>query len=309
MDLISVLIQLLGFHAPQHIKYFIFFVFFIIYCATICGNLLIITLVSYSKSLHSPMYFFLFHLSVSDILLITTILPNMLYDVLMEETTMPFSGCISQLYFFAVAGMLECLLLAVMSFDRYSAICRPLHYNLIMNLKFCWVMVSICWALSIFVIFVYALIISQLQFCDLNIIDHYFCDFDPILELSCSDTIMVQIALKSAIAIVVVMPFCTIIVSYIYIIVTIFKIHSISGRKKVFSTCSSHLTVVSIYYGTLFCVHLIPSRGKTWNSSKYLSLMYTLVTPLLNPIIYSLRNKDFKNAAGKLINFLLVYYQ
>ncbi|KAM5171580.1 olfactory receptor 11L1-like [Mantella aurantiaca] len=296
-------ILLLGFQTFQSLKYLIFFLFFMIYCVTICGNLLIITLVSYSKSLHSPMYFFLTQLSASDILLISDILPNMLHVVLIEEGAMSFTNCISQFYFFAIAGLLECLLLTVMSYDRYLAICKPLHYTLIMDHRFCWVTVITCWTLSILIMFINTLTISQLQFCGPNIIDYFFCDLDPILELSCSDTTIVQIVLKSMIAVVVVIPFNIITVSYVYIIVTILEIPSINGRKTAFSTCSSHLMVVSIYYGTLFSVYLVPHGGQSRNIAKFLSLLYTVVTPLMNPIIYSLRNKDFKKAVGKLIRF------
>ncbi|KAM5171579.1 olfactory receptor 1468-like [Mantella aurantiaca] len=296
-------IHLLGFQNFQSLKYLIFFLFFVMYCVTICGNLLIIILVSYSKSLHSPMYFFLTQLSVSDILLISDILPNMLRAVLFEEATLSFIDCIAQFYFFAVTENLECLLLTVMAYDRYLAICKPLHYTLIMNPKFCWVTVITCWTFSIFIICINTLTICQLQFCGPNMIDHFFCDLDPILELSCSDKAIVQIVLKSMIAAVVVIPFNIIIVSYISIIVTIFEIPSINGRKKAFSTCSSHLTVVSIYYGTLVCVYLVPRRGQSRNIAKYLAVLYTVVTPLMNPIIYSLRNKDFKKAVGKLISF------
>ncbi|CAI9590054.1 unnamed protein product [Staurois parvus] len=295
-------IHLLGLQTPRIIKYWIFLILLLIYCVSVSGNLLIITLVSYSKSLHSPMYFLLSQLSISDILLITDVLPNMLHAVLMEEATLSFSNCISQVYFFGVAGMSECLLLTVMSYDRYLAICKPLHYTLKMNHQFCWITVITCWALSISIIFISILTVSQLPFCGPNSIDHFFCDLDPILKISCSDTTIIQSAFTMLSVIVVVIPFFIILISYVYIIITIFEIPSIDGRQKVFSTCSSHLTVVFIYFGTLFCVYLVPRRGHSWNISKFLSLFYTIVTPLMNPIIYSLRNKDFKEVVRKYIN-------
>ncbi|XP_073479883.1 olfactory receptor 11L1-like [Aquarana catesbeiana] len=295
-------IHLLGFQTPQNIKYLVFFILLMIYCVSVCGNLLIITLVSYSKSLHSPMYFFLSQLSVSDILLITDILPNTLHTVLVEETIISFSGCIVQFYFFAVAGTLQCLLLTVMSYDRYLAICKPLHYTLIMNPRLCWIMIITSWTLIIFVVLINTFTIAMLQFCGPNIINHFFCDLNPILKISCSDTTIIQPVFTTLSAIFVVTPFFIIIISYVYIIITIFEIPSITGRQKVFSTCSSHLTVVFIYFGTLFCVYLVPRRGQLWNNSKFLSLFYTVVTPLMNPIIYSLRNKDFKEVVGKYIN-------
>ncbi|XP_072254911.1 olfactory receptor 1496-like [Pyxicephalus adspersus] len=295
------MIHLSGLQTPHEIRFLIFFLFLVIYCVTICGNLLIITLVSYCKSLHSPMYFFLSQLSVSDILIISDILPHTLHIVLVKETVLSYAGCIAQFYFFALSETLECLLLTVMSYDRYLAICKPLHYTLAMNSQFCWIMVITCWLLSLLIVLIHILMISELIFCSPDIVDHFFCDIDPILQLSCSDTTNFQWEVTSLSFIFVVMPFFIIIVSYIYIINTILKISSITGRQKAFSTCSSHLTVVSIFYGTILCVYLVPSKGQSGNITKFLSLLYTVVTPLLNPIIYSLRNKDLKQALAKVI--------
>ncbi|XP_073479903.1 olfactory receptor 11L1-like [Aquarana catesbeiana] len=298
-------IQFLGFHIPTSITFLVFFLFLILYCVTICGNLLIITLVSYSKTLHSPMYFFLSQLSVSDIFLTTDVVPTMLHTVLENSTTVSVSECITQFYFFAATESLECLLLTVMSYDRYVAICKPLHYTLLMSHQFCWITVIISWSLSFLAVLIPTLTISTLQFCGPNIIDHFFCDLDPILQLSCSDTTIIQLEATSLSAVFAVIPFFIIIVSYVYIIFTIFEIPSITGRQKVFSTCSSHLTVVSIFYGTIVCVYLIPSRVQSWDITKFLSLLYTVFTPLLNPIIYSLRNKELKQVAGKISNNFL----
>ncbi|XP_040197765.1 olfactory receptor 1468-like [Rana temporaria] len=297
-------IHLLGLQTPHSITFLIFFLFLLIYFVTICGNLLIITLVSYSKSLHSPMYFFLSQLSLSDILLVTDILPNTLHTVLMKGIIISFSDCITQFYFFGFSESLECLLLTVMCYDRYVAICKPLHYSLLMNFQLCWVMIITCWVLGLLAVLIPTLTISQLDFCGPDIINHFFCDLDPILQLSCSDAPNVLLEWLMNV-IVVVIPFFTIIISYVYIIITIFNIPSITGRQKVFSTCSSHLTVVFIYYGTLVCVYLVPRRGQSGNITKFLSLLYTVVTPLMNPIIYSLRNKDLKEAAAKIINHCL----
>ncbi|XP_040197764.1 olfactory receptor 11L1-like [Rana temporaria] len=295
-------IHLLGLQTPHSITFLIFFLFLLIYCVTICGNLLIITLVSYSKSLHTPMYFFLSQLSLSDILLVTDILPNILHTVLMKGITISFSDCITQFYFFCVFEGLECLLLTVMCYDRYVAICKPLHYTLLMNFQLCWLMIITCWVLNLLVILILTLTISQLDFCGPDIINHFFCDLDPILQLSCSDAAYVLLEAALMTGINVAIPFFTIIISYVYIIITIFNIPSITGRQNVFSTCSSHLTVVCIYYGSIVCVYLVPHRGQSGDITKFLSLLYTVVTPLMNPIIYSLRNKDLKEAAAKIIN-------
>ncbi|XP_018428341.1 PREDICTED: olfactory receptor 1009-like [Nanorana parkeri] len=308
MTMITV-IHLLGFWTPPNVTCLVFFLFLLLYCVTICGNLLIITLVSYSKTLHSPMYFFLSQLAVSDILLATDVVPNMLHAFWVETTTtISVSNCITQLYFFAVSETSECLLLTLMSYDRYLAICKPLHYSMLMNHRFCWMTVITSWSLSFIAVLIYTLDISKLHFCGPNIINHFFCDLDPILQLSCSDTTLVQLLVTLSTLTFGVIPFFIIIVSYVYIIVTIFEIPSITGRQKVFSTCSSHLTVVSIFYSTLLFVYLIPSRGQSLNITKYISLLYTVLTPLINPIIYSLRNKELKKVAGKMINNFLRFH-
>nr|DBA29767.1 TPA: hypothetical protein GDO54_005827 [Pyxicephalus adspersus] len=240
-------ICLQGFRTPQNLTTLVFFLFLLIYCATICGNLLIITLVSYSKSLHSPMYFFLSQLSLSDILLVTEILPSMLQAVLVKEREVLLSMCISQFYFFAVSLTFENLLLTAMSYDRYLAICKPLHYNSTMTYKLCWILVTISWTLSFFIVLIHTITMSRLYFCGPNVIDYFFCDLDPILKLSCSDTTIVQLEATSTTIVFCFIPVILIIVSYVYILATIFNIPSIIGRQKAFSTCSSHLTVVSIY--------------------------------------------------------------
>ncbi|XP_073479898.1 olfactory receptor 5P55-like [Aquarana catesbeiana] len=302
-------IHLLGFQIPQSITFLVFFLLLMMYCVTICGNLLIITLVSYSKTLQSPMYFFLSQLAATDILLATDILPNMIHTVLVKQTIMSLSVCLTQYYFCVIAESSESLLLTVMSWDRYLAICRPLHYSLKINFQVCWTLAILCWILGIFVVLIYMSTISNLQFCGPNIIDHFFCDFVPILQLSCSDNSTIQLEATIFGFILVIFPFFLIFVSYSYIIVTILKIPSITGRQKVFSTCSSHLTVVSIYYGTLVCVYLAPSSGQTQTLNKLLSLLYTVVNPMMNPIIYSLRNKELKKVVRKfIIDFLRICF-
>ncbi|KAM9312277.1 olfactory receptor 2A12-like [Gastrophryne carolinensis] len=298
-------ILLLGLQLPQNLTFLAFFILLVISGVTICGNLMIITVMAYSKTFHSPMYVLLSQLSVLDILEVFEIFPSMLHTILLKEAVISFSACIAQLFVFAVCEIVECLLLTVMSYDRYLAICKPLHYTLIMTHQVCWRFVITCWVSSILVILNGILSIFKFQFCGPNIIDHYFCDLDPVIELSCTDTTMVQLEINTNGAVCVVTPFCIIVVSYIYFVVTIFEMPSVTGRKKVLSTCSSHLTVVSIFYGTLISVYLVPHRGQFQYISKILSVPYTVVTPLINPIIYSLRYKDLKNAIGKLITDLL----
>ncbi|XP_040274912.1 olfactory receptor 11L1-like [Bufo bufo] len=289
-------IFLLGFNL-QSIKIFCFLLLLIIFCMTLIGNLLIILVVSYSRSLHSPMYFLLTQLSVTDILLSITIVPNMLRVVLYEGSFVSFIGCLIQFYVFSASESSESLLLSVMSYDRYQAICNPLHYNMVMDLTFCMKAVLLCWVMIFAVILALSVTMNFLWFCGPNIIDHFFCDFDPLLELSCSDPFFLKVEDMILAIPFAVCPFFVILVSYVYIIITIMKIPSVSGRQKTFSTCSSHLAVVSLYYGSLLSIYLFPNKKSV---KKTLSLFYTVVTPLLNPMIYSLSNRDIRQAFKKL---------
>ncbi|XP_077329846.1 olfactory receptor 11A1-like [Lithobates pipiens] len=273
-----------------------FMVLLFIYCITISGNIIIVILFLLSKTLQSPMYFFITQLSLLDIILITDILPNLLYIILHDGCTMTLAKCIIQFSFFAHAEGSECFLLTVMSYDRYLAICKPLHYNSIMNQSNCIKLVITIWLLGFKIVLVDSMSLCSLSYCGPNIIDHFFCDFEPILQLSCSDTSWIYIQTFVISFFCVVAPFIIIVISYIYIVLTILKIKTITGRLKAFTTCSSHLTVVCIFYGTLIAVYFFPTKGQLNILSKVLSLFYTVITPLLNPIIYTFRNKDFKTA-------------
>ncbi|XP_075715838.1 olfactory receptor 5G9-like [Rhinoderma darwinii] len=287
---------LLGFQVSQCLRIFLFCLLLVVYCGTICGNLLIITLVSTSKNLHTPMYFFISQLSISDILLPTNIVPKMLSILLNNGGTITFAGCITQFYFFCGSEIFECLLLTVMSYDRYLAICNPLSYNSIMTSVYCGKLSVVTWLLGFSFALTEAITISTLTFCGPNIIDHFFCDLLPLLEIPCSDTLFVQIEIFLLSIPSVFIPTTIIIFSYVNIVLAIIRIPLNSGRQKAFSTCSSHLTVVSIFYWTMFCVYIVPSKGQTLTVSKVLSLLYTIFTPMINPIIYSLRNKEIGKA-------------
>ncbi|XP_072006456.1 olfactory receptor 11L1-like [Engystomops pustulosus] len=295
---------LLGFTNIGSFRWILFTLLLVIYFGTICGNLLIIILVSTSQNLHSPMYFFLTHLSISDIMLITDIAPYALYGLLVEVGIMCFRCCFAQYFFFGVPLCFECLLLAVMSFDRYLAICNPLRYMSIMTMVFCRNVACVSWILSLIAVWLEIMTLSKLDFCGPNVIDHFLCDMSPLLQLSCSDTSMVELEITLLCIPVLILPFFFIISTYICIISSILRIKSVTRRQKAFSTCSSHLTVVSIFYGTLSSTYVLPARGETMQLSKALSLLYTVGTPLLNPIIYSLRNKDIKQAFTKFIKKL-----
>ncbi|XP_056425015.1 olfactory receptor 1500-like [Hyla sarda] len=293
---------LLGFQVSRGLRLFLFCLFLVVYCLIICGNLLIINLVSTSKNLHTPMYFFISHLSISDILLSTDIVPNLLYILMNNGGTMTFLGCMTQYYFFSSSGIFECLLLAVMSYDRYVAICNPLRYSSIMTSGHCVILTAICWFIGFSLTLILTITTAKLNFCGPNIIDHLFCDLLALVQLSCSDTIIVQLELYLIGVPGIFVPTTIIVVSYNYIVFEILRIPSNTGRHKAFSTCSSHLTVVSIYFWTIFSVYIVPTNGQTLSTGKILSLLYTVLTPLVNPIIYSLRNKDIKKAVQETIH-------
>nr|DBA29673.1 TPA: hypothetical protein GDO54_005737 [Pyxicephalus adspersus] len=293
------IIVLLGFQDLHNFKILLFFILLIIYSLTLLGNIFIISLVSLSRNLHSPMYFFITQVSVFDILLTTDIVPNMFSIILNDGGTISLQCCIVQFYMFANAEATECLLLAVMSYDRYLAICNPFHYGTLMSSMTCLKFIVFTWLLSFAMTLSDAIATWNLTFCGTNIIDHFFCDFTPLLGLACSNATIVHIQTFLFCVVVLICPFITIVVSYIYIVYTIIKIPSISGRKKAFSTCSSHLTVVCLFYGALISVYVVPTKGHSLIINKVLALFYTVMTPLLNPIIYTLRNQDFKEAFMK----------
>ncbi|OCT90998.1 olfactory receptor 1468 [Xenopus laevis] len=289
-------IVLLGFQNLHNFKIPLFSLFLLIYIITVWENVLIIVLVSTSRNLQSPMYFFLQQLSLCDLLNSTVIVPTLLQTVINGGVTVPFIGCITQFSFFSVPESFECLLLAVMSYDRYVAICIPLRYSSIMSHRVCVTFILMAWTIGLSCVLLLSFNIAALQFCNQNIINHFFCDFFPVVELSCSSTFRAQMVATLMSVLVIISPFILIIVSYICIAHAILKIVSNTGRQKAFSTCSSHLAVVSIFYGTLVSLYMIPPRKESQNISKVLSLLYTVVTPLINPLIYSLRSTDIKEA-------------
>ncbi|XP_075434305.1 olfactory receptor 10A3-like [Ascaphus truei] len=296
---------LLGFPTIHNFKILLFFVFLLLYICNLAGNVLIIVLVSTSHKLHTPMYFFLSHLSLSDILLTTDIVPNMLYIIMAEGGVISLVGCITQYFFFAVSAGAECFLLTVMSYDRYLAICHPLRYYSIMDFKLCFQLVFWSWFFSFMATLNIVICISSFQLCNPNVIDHFFCDTNTLLEHSCSDRFILDIVIFVIGIPVVVFPFVFIILTYVCIFLTILKISSSTGRQKSFSICSSHLSVVCSYYGTLIAKYMVPSKGQSLTVMKITSLLYTVITPLFNPIIYTLRNKEIQAALWKCISIRL----
>ncbi|XP_075131716.1 olfactory receptor 5G9-like [Leptodactylus fuscus] len=292
---------LLGFQVSKNLRIFLFSLLFVVYWGTICGNLLIMTLVSTSKILHTPMYFFISQLSISDILLTSDIAPMTLHILLNNGAAITFIGCMTQFFFFGAAETFECFLLTVMSYDRYVAICDPLHYVSIMTSTFCVKLVILFWFLSFFTASIDIFTLSSLKFCGSNIIDHLFCDLVPLQEMSCSDPFPMKVQISLLSFPLLIIPSLIIVLSYVNIVRSILRISSNISRQKAFSTCSSHLTVVSIFYGTIFSVYILPTGGQTLNVNKITSLLYTVFTPLVNPIIYSFRNKDIKKVVQETI--------
>ncbi|XP_072006487.1 olfactory receptor-like protein DTMT [Engystomops pustulosus] len=293
-----------GFQIHKTLRIFLFCLLLVVYCGTICGNLLIIVLVSTSRNLHTPMYFFISQLSVSDLLVVTDVVPNLLHILLNNGGVVISIACISQLYFFCASEGFECFLLAVMSYDRYVAICNPLHYSTIMTSRHCMILSILCWLLAFSIILIYIIKTANVIFCGANIIDHLFCDIVPLLELACSDTFVIHLEIYVIGIPVVIIPTTIIVSSYTNIVLAVLRIPTTTGRQKAFSTCSSHLIVVSIFYWSMFSVYIVPTKGQSSTISKILSLLYTVFTPLMNPIIYSLRNKDIKKAVQETIHKL-----
>lgn len=285
---------LLGFGSLNELTIILFVLCLLVYVMSLLVNITIIIVVSTSQLLQSPMFLFLCHLSFSDIILTTDIVPNLLHIILEGGRTMPFLECIFQFQLFGASTGTECLLLTVMSYDRYLAICKPLSYVSVMGTRLKHNLVTCSWLLSFAITLTIAMLMSNLHFCGPNVIDHFFCDYVPILRLSCSDTRLLQTVDLVLTAPVTLLPFVLIIISYICISIVIVNIPTGSGRQKAFSTCSSHLTVVCIFYLSLISIYLIPSSGNSVVALKILSLMYTVITPSLNPLIYSLRNHEIK---------------
>ncbi|KAE8620712.1 hypothetical protein XENTR_v10010430 [Xenopus tropicalis] len=294
-------IVLLGFQNLHNFKVPLFSLFLLIYILTVWENVLIIVLVASSRSLHSPMYFFLWQLALTDLLGSSAVAPTLLLTVIHDGATMSLPNCIIQLYFFAVSERFECLLLAVMAYDRYVAICIPLRYISIMSHRVCLKLILISWAINLVASISTMYMITALRFCKEDTINHFFCDLYPLLDLSCSDIYSSKLDVSLQSVLVFFFPVILIIGSYICIAHEILKIVSSIGRQKAFSTCSSHLAVVSMFYGTLIATYTVPPTKQTQTISKVLSLLYISVIPLLNPLIYSLRSKDIKEALKKQI--------
>ncbi|KAM4707076.1 olfactory receptor 11G2-like [Discoglossus pictus] len=291
-----------GFSIDRNGQVVLFFVFLNIYLLSITTNILIICLVRTEQRLHKPMYFFLSNFSFLEILYISVTVPKMLFDFLNERKIISVFGCMIQFYFFFLFGSTENFLLAVMSFDRYVAICFPLRYIIIMNERFCSLLAVGAWFVSAIAMIVVIIPITRLSFCGFNIIDHVFCDFSPLVKISCHGATLSEVTFFFLAGMVILGCFTLIMASYIHIIITILGTTSGSGMRNAFATCASHFIVVFIYYGTVIFMYVRPTSTISFHTDKVVSVFYSAVTPLLNPLIYSLRNKEVKVAIKKVFS-------
>ncbi|XP_029435862.1 olfactory receptor 1019-like [Rhinatrema bivittatum] len=293
---------ILGFSEFPELQLPLFILFSFLYLMAVLGNLLVIFIVCADRHLHSPMYFFLANLSILDISSLTVTVPKLLSILLTQNNIISFSKCITQLYCFLACVEIEFLLLTAMAYDRYVAICNPLRYTIIMNKRVCALLAAVSWIAGFLEILPYTIVISHFSFCDSNVINHFFCDSMALLKLSCTDTSIIETMTFVESVFSGFTPFLLTLTSYVFIISTILKIRSREGKSKAFSTCSSHLTVIILLYGTMIGVYVQPSSGDSVKSNKFVTAIYTATLPLLNPLIYSLRSKELKVALRKFIS-------
>ncbi|XP_068947156.1 olfactory receptor 8U9-like [Petaurus breviceps papuanus] len=293
---------LLGITDKQELKMPLFIMFLSIYMFTMVGNLGLITVIRMDSRLKTPMYFFLSHLAFVDFCYSSSITPKMLGNFLYEKNIISFYACATQLGCFINFMNAECLLLASMAYDRYVAICNPLLYMVLMSPKICVQLVAAPYIYSFMVALYHVILTFRLSYCGSNIINHFYCDDMPLLRLSCSDTRFKQMWIFACAGIMLIASFFIVFVSYMYIISAILKMQSAEGRRKAFSTCGSHMVAVTIFYGTLIFMYLQPSSNHSLDTDKMASVFYTVIIPMLNPLIYSLRNKEVKDALKRTLS-------
>lgn len=292
---------LLGLTDNAKSELFLFAFFLVVYSVTLVGNSLMVITITLSSDLHSPMYFFLRNLSIVDMCYTTSTVPKLLLDFLSEVKRISFFGCVAQLYFFISFGGIECVLLAAMAGDRFVAICMSLRYTDIMSWKMCTILATLCWIIGLVNSLAHTIFTFRLPFCRSRSLNHFFCDIPPLLALSCADTTINEIVVYTAGGSVIVGSFMLTILSYIFIVKSILKIKTATGRQKAFSTCASHLVVVILYYGTIVFTYIRPTSTYSLDQDRVVPVLYGIITPMLNPIIYSLRNKDVHRALTKVI--------
>ncbi|XP_008849880.1 olfactory receptor 6-like [Nannospalax galili] len=290
---------LVGFPTAPWLQVLLFFLFLIVYLLIIAENLVIMFTVWVTGSLHKPMYYFLSSMSFLEIWYVSVTVPKMLDGFLLQRRRISFTGCMTQLYFFISLACTECVLLSAMAYDRYVAICHPLQYPVIMTTSYCMQLMALSYFSGFMVSVVKVYFISHVAFCGSNVMNHFFCDISPVLKLACKDMSTAELVDFALAIIILVFPLITTVLSYVYIVSAILRIPSTQGRKKAFSTCASHLTVVIIYYTAMIFMYVRPRAIASFNSNKLISAVYAVLTPMLNPFIYCLRNQEVKNAIKK----------
>ncbi|XP_054080746.1 olfactory receptor 13G1-like [Rissa tridactyla] len=295
---------ILGLQSIPEVECMLFVIFLVTYITTLSGNLLIIIATIVHPRLHNPMYFFISNLAILDLVIISSVLPKMLENLILGKNTISFEGCVAQLYIFTFSGSTELILLTVMSYDRYLAICRPLHYVSMMSKGTCITLMAGVWGIGTVNSLINTLLVAQLDFCGPNLVQNFLCEIPPVLALSCSSTYLSEIMVYMADIILGMGNFLLVILSYCLIIITILKMQGSEGKWKAFSTCSSHLAVVGLFYSSIIYTYIQPTSALLEKKNKPVSIMYALVTPTVNPMIYSLRNKVIKAAFCEFVPFL-----
>ncbi|XP_069339979.1 olfactory receptor 1f45-like [Eulemur rufifrons] len=293
---------LLGLSEDPEQQQLLFVLFLSMYLVTGLGNLLIILAIASDTRLHTPMYFFLANLAFVDICFTSTTIPKMLANHVSGRKGIPYAGCLTQMFFFIWLAGIDSFLLTAMAYDRYAAICHPLHYASSVTPQLCGLLVVASWTSAFGNALTHTVLLTHLSFCTHNRVPHFFCDLSPLLKLACSDTFLNNVLVYTVGALSVIAPFVGILVSYTRICGAVLRIPSAGGKRKAFSTCGSHLSVVSLFYGTLIAVYFSPMSSHTARKDRAAAVMYTVVTPMLNPFIYSLRNRDMKGALGALVS-------
>ncbi|XP_016279018.1 olfactory receptor 4C11-like isoform X1 [Monodelphis domestica] len=288
---------LLGLTQDPEKQKIVFFIFLVFYTATVLGNLLIVVTIKTSSTLGSPMYFFLSYLSIADSCFSTTTAPKLILDNLSHKNTISFDECMTQIFAMHFFGCMEILVLVLMAYDRYVAICKPLHYSVIMNRRVCGILILLAWVGSFLHSIAQIILIFNVPFCGPNVIDHYFCDMQPLLRLGCMDTYVLNLLVVTNSGAICLASFVLLMISYTIILRSL-KNHSAEGKRKALSTCSSHIIVVIIFFGP--CIFIYTRPQTSFPLDKLVSVFYTIITPFLNPLIYTLRNAEVKNAMRKL---------
>ncbi|XP_058052188.1 olfactory receptor 5AP2-like [Ahaetulla prasina] len=297
---------LVGFTDYPKLQIPLFIFFLLIYVLTLVGNIGIIIVTKIDTRLHTPMYFFLRNLSIVDIGYSTAIAPKLLTTFMIEHSVISLTGCTTQFFFVAIFVTTEGCLLAVMAFDRFTAICNPLQYFVTMSMKFCILLVIASYACGFVSSTVQTILIFNLNFCGSNTINHFFCDAPPMLQLSCSDIHLAHFVHFILSTVIALTTFLAVLISYIAIVIAILKISSAQGRYKAFSTCASHLATVTIFFGTIIFMYIRPGSNFSLDKDKIISVFYTLVISSLNPLIYSLRNKEMKDAVSRMLDKIML---